>query len=78
MNGLELAAFLHMKAPFVGIVMMTGDVDLAPKTHTMKHDSFNLVPKPFFDETLLQAVDGAISVSRGGSEQMLQYLSAAN
>jgi len=61
MNGLELARHLKATGVSLPIVMITGHGDVPLAVESMKAGVSDFLEKPFNDETLLQAIKGALA-----------------
>ncbi len=61
MNGLELARHLKATGVSLPIVMITGHGDVPLAVESMKAGVADFLEKPFNDETLLQAIKGALA-----------------
>lgn len=60
MDGLELLRRLREKGCTCPVIIMTGHADVAMAVEAMKLGAVDFIEKPFADETLLTAIDGAL------------------
>ena len=67
MNGLELVGELKGRGVLLPVIVLTGHGDVALAVQAMKAGVVDFLEKPFDDEALLKAVEGALAANRSGS-----------
>jgi FixJ family two-component response regulator len=69
MDGLALQEHLARSGCPLPIVFISGHGDIPMSVRAMKAGAVDFITKPFRDETLLGAVDGALAKSRAGRQR---------
>ncbi len=61
MDGIQLLAHLTARNITLPVIIMTGHADVALAVQAMKAGAVDFIEKPFADDTLIDAVQGALS-----------------
>jgi len=64
MSGLELQEELVRRGSTIPVIVITGHADVTLAVHAMKAGAFDLIEKPFHDETLLDSIRRALATGR--------------
>lgn len=70
MNGLELVGELKRRGVPYPVIVLTGHADVSLAVEAMKGGVLDFLEKPFHDETLLNAVRGALAKGEGESSKL--------